>query len=269
MSIFIAELALLSIILTICAMLAMSLIVKAFKLVRENYRGNLIPTGFGFVLVMAAVPLWWANPLSRGYGDFIGLVVGFGVLGLIDDIYGTREAGGFKGHLRLLANGKISTGLIKAVGGGILGLGIGLIAADFNWALGILNGLVISLSANTLNLLDLRPGRAVSCWWLGMLALGFSPSARHLIVYMLPVFIPAIWLSVLDRSAKVMIGDAGSNALGAILGLAIVLSLGWPAKLALIIVMAAVNIYSEKYSISRLIENNAVLTRLDRLLGER
>jgi len=78
-----------------------------------------------------------------------------------------------------------------------------------------------------------------------------------------------LWLSVLDRSAKVMLGDAGSNVLGAILGLAIVLSLGVPAKIAIVILMAAVNIYSEKYSISRLIENNSFLTRLDRLLGER
>ena len=252
-----------SALLTIIAMPIMSVLARWLKLYRENFRGDRIPTGYGFVLVLAASPLliWQWLPLAA--------IVGFGILGLIDDIFGNRDVGGFRGHIRLLTKGKVSTGLIKAVGGGFLGLSIGAYAAKGDPAIGILNGFVICLAANTLNLLDLRPGRAVSCWWLGMLALGLAPSARPLVIYMLPVFIPAIWLSVLDRSAKVMLGDAGSNVLGAILGLAIVMSLGVPAKLAILILMAAVNIYSEKYSISRLIENNGFLTRLDRLLGER
>jgi UDP-GlcNAc:undecaprenyl-phosphate GlcNAc-1-phosphate transferase len=255
-----------SAVLMVCGLFVMGLF--AHGLTRENFRGDRIPTGYGFALVIAAGPIWALRPF-RGDALFFWLVLGFGILGLIDDIFGNREAGGFKGHLRLLAKGKVSTGLIKALGGGILGLAIGLIVADFNWAIGILNGLMISLCANTLNLLDLRPGRAVSCWWLGVLALGLTYHAGAVVNVMLPVFIPVLWLSVLDRSARVMIGDAGSNVLGAILGLAVVMSLGVPAKLALVILMAAVNIYSEKCSISRLIENNAVLTRLDRLLGER
>lgn len=249
--------------LTILAMLIMSMLAKGFRLTRRNFRGDSIPTGYGFVLVMAAAPLLRWERLS------LAAVLGFGILGLIDDIYGTREVGGFRGHIRLLTKGKVSTGLIKAVGGGLVGLSIGAYAAGGDLALGILYGLVICLCANALNLLDLRPGRAVSCWWLGMLALGLVPSARHMVVHVLPVFIPALWLSVLDRSAKVMLGDAGSNVLGAVLGLAIVMSLGLPAKIAIVILMAAVNIYSEKYSISRLIESNRFLTRLDRLLGKR
>ena len=263
----IARLAVVSVILTACSVLVMSVLVKRWKLERENFRGDPIPTGYGFMLVIAAVPVYvW---LGAQAGLFLGLVLGFGVLGLIDDIYGTREAGGFRGHLRLLLKGRVSTGLVKAIGGGLLSLAAGMVAAKGAPTAGILNALVISFSANTLNLLDLRPGRAVSCFWVGMLALGFVPPARSLAPYLLPVMIPALWLSVLDRSAKVMLGDAGSNVLGAVLGLAIVLSLGVPAKLVLVILMAAVNIYSEKYSISRLIENNGFLTRLDRLLGER
>ena len=252
-----------SALLTIIAMPIMSMLSKAFRLTRENFKGHRIPTGYGFVLVLAASPLliWETLPLAA--------ILGFGVLGLIDDIFGNREVGGFGGHIRLLAKGKVSTGLMKAVGGAVLGFSIGAYAAHGDPAIGILDGLVICLSANTLNLLDLRPGRAVSCWWLGVLALGLTYHAGAVVNVMLPVFIPVLWLSVLDRSAKVMLGDAGSNVLGAVLGLAIVMSLGVPAKIAIVILMVAVNIYSEKYSISRLIENNAVLTRLDRLLGER
>ena len=251
----------------------MRALVRIWRLERKNFKGSLIPGGFGFMLVPAAIPVYagilFLSPNSHAW-LFITAVVGFGTLGLIDDIFGTREAGGFGGHFGLLKKGKVSTGLLKAVLGGIMSLVLGGIIANFRPAETFLNGIVISLSANLLNLLDLRPGRAVSCFWVGLLATvavkGGSPSLRHDLI---PIIVPAVWLTMLDRSAKVMLGDAGSNLLGAVLGLTIVYSSSLPVKLVLVASMIGVHIFAERYSISKLIESNRILRRVDRLLGER
>ena len=264
----------LSLAFTLIAVRAMWALAKAWKLRRRNFRGDSIPTGFGFAIVLVAAPVYAAmlgagaqRTLTTAY---LAAVIGFGALGLLDDIHGTRDVGGFKGHIGLLRKGRLSTGLLKALGGGVLGLALGFMISPSDPKVGIANGILIALAANTLNLLDFRPGRAVSCFWAGVLAL----AATHFRSQsdwqeLVPVIVPAIWLTGLDRSARVMLGDAGSNVLGAALGLALACGLGLPAKLALIAVMVGVNVYSEKHSISKLIEHNRLLRGLDRLLGVR
>jgi hypothetical protein len=198
------------------------------------------------------------------------LVLGFGLFGLIDDIYGNREAGGFSGHLSLLRKGKMSTGLLKAAVGGILGLFTGWIISGYHPVEAIINGLLICLAANTLNLLDLRPGRAVSCFWVGLAFVGMTAHLGALLWdNIIIIIIPAILLTILDRKAIVMLGDAGSNVLGVVLGVMMAYAFSLPVKLAVIAVFIGVNVYSEKYSISKLIESNRVLRRIDGLLGER
>ena len=51
-----------------------------------------------------------------------GAGVVLAVLGYLDDVRGDRRAGGFAGHVRELVHGRITTGLVKAVGGGVVGL---------------------------------------------------------------------------------------------------------------------------------------------------
>ncbi len=262
-----------SLVLTIIAVPVMRLLAVSWHLERKNFKGKTIPAGFGFLLVLVAVPLYGLLLVLHVGGHiwaFLFAVLGFGAVGLIDDIYGTREAGGFRGHIGLLKKGKVSTGLLKAVVGGMLGLILGFVAAGFDPVQGFLNGFLISLCANTLNLLDLRPGRAVSCFWVGILALFFARTGRlSEWQSLLPILTPAVLLTVQDRSARVMLGDAGSNALGAVLGLALVYEIGFPMKVAVLLVMVIVHLYAEKYSISKLIESNRILRYVDRLLGER
>jgi UDP-GlcNAc:undecaprenyl-phosphate/decaprenyl-phosphate GlcNAc-1-phosphate transferase len=256
------------------AALIMGVLVRGLHLQRENFRGESIPTAYGFTIVVAALPVYALMLAARApiphTAVFLSAIAGFGILGLVDDIYGTREAGGFRGHLGLLRQGRFSTGLLKAAVGGLLGLLLGLVAAGGRPIDGLVNAFVISLSANFLNLLDLRPGRAVSCFWVGLLLLVALGLGRLVSWWQIaPLILPTAWVTVLDRRARVMLGDAGSNALGAVLGLAIVYQFGLPAKLAALGLILAVNVYSEKRSISRLIESNRVLHAVDRLLGER
>jgi len=262
-----------SLALTATAVPAMWALTRRWKLERTNFKGKRIPTGFGFLLVLAAAPVYAAMTvlfmMDALAGTFLLMVLGFGILGLLDDAHGTREAGGFRGHLSLLLQGRISTGLIKAVGGGVLGLGVGAVIAGFDPAMSLVFGLTIALMANFLNLLDLRPGRAVSCFWVGVLVLVVTYPGRMVVFpWLIPILVPAVWLTVLDRSARVMMGDAGSNVLGAILGLAIV-SVRHEAILVVLLFLIAVHIYAEMYSISELMAHNRVLRGIDRLLGER
>lgn len=260
----------------ICVLISipiMRMIVRKTKLQRINFKGQSIPAGYGFIITMAAVPVYIvmaiAPVMSRDAWSYIIAVLGFGILGLADDIYGTREAGGFKGHFSLLLKGRVTTGIIKVFAGGILSLLLGLVIAGYHPMAIIVNGLLIALSANTLNLLDLRPGRAVSFFWLGLIILILIFPKSIFLVMLLPVIIPCLYLTILDRSAKVMLGDAGSNVLGAVLGVSFAMATGSPYKIAIIILLICIHVYAEKYSISRLIESNRILRRIDRLLGER
>lgn len=260
----------------ICVMISipiMKLIVRKVDLLRVNFKGQRIPAGYGFIILMAAVPVYMMMSIGDGYSrnawTYIITILGFGILGLVDDIHGTRETGGFRGHFSFLLKGKVTTGIAKVVVGGILSLMLGLIIAGYQPMAIIANGLLIALSANMLNLLDLRPGRAISCFWLVLVILIVIFPKGIFYVMLMPVIIPSLYLTILDRSARVMLGDAGSNVLGAVLGVSFAVVAGFPWKLVMIFILICIHIYAEKYSISGLIESNRILRRIDRLLGER
>ncbi|MDI6829464.1 MAG: hypothetical protein QME62_13385 [Armatimonadota bacterium] len=264
-----------SLLLTLFAILVVNSLIKKLNLLRQNFRGDKIPTGYGLILILSSAPLYALMCVTAPSGElralmFLITVVMFGAVGFIDDLFGTREVGGFKGHFGLLLHGKLTTGAIKAIIGGLVALALGVVIAKKELSVAILNALLIVFSANSLNLLDLRPGRAVSFFWIGLLALAilklFHLSIWHELVILMPA---AIWLTLLDRSAKIMLGDAGSNTLGAILGLAFALEIGVVGKLIIVIFLGALQVYAEKYSITKLIEGNRIMREIDRRMGVR
>ncbi len=250
----------------------MKWIVKKADLYRLNFKGNRIPVGFGFIVAIIAVPLYILVSYLFGFPKisilFLLVILAFGILGLIDDIYGSRNTGGFRGHLSKLLKGKVTTGAVKAIGGGIISLILGYLLAGNIYA-GILNGLLIALSANTLNLFDLRPGRSLFIFWLGLLMLLLISPTKLMAALLIPVIIPVVWLTYFDRNASIMIGDAGSNTIGAVLGMSYSFVLDEVWKIVLIILLALIHVYSEKNSITKLIEHNKILNRIDQLLGKR
>ncbi len=240
--------------------------------VERNFRGDLIPASYGVIPLIwfATVALVYRSSSHRWFsGSSTGLaavVVGFGLLGLADDVWGDKSIKGLKGHLRAaLTERRITTGFTKAVGG----LALGGVAAGIlggSPASMVVNTLIISLAANCINLLDLRPGRAgaVSIL-LGILLLiarrGTSPG-------LLFVLLPAIPVYLRDAKAQVMMGDVGSNLLGASLGLA---ACGLPAvaRVTLVALLIAFHLLTERLSLTRLIEQTPWLARLDRMTGVR
>jgi UDP-N-acetylmuramyl pentapeptide phosphotransferase/UDP-N-acetylglucosamine-1-phosphate transferase len=145
---------------------------------RTNFEGKQVPTACGVVLLVAVLPTLACAVVSHPHRPeavlFAFAAPAFALLGLVDDIWGDRSAGGFKGHLKSLLAGKITTGVIKALFGGAAALGCGFALAFRKGALSSTHGLIerqsllqnsveavltaalIALCANGLNLLDTR-----------------------------------------------------------------------------------------------------------------
>ncbi|NIM04725.1 MAG: glycosyltransferase [Armatimonadetes bacterium] len=230
---------------------------------RRNYLELLIPTSVGVLFFF----IWWGTSfwLHMGLPQTVGalLMVTWGILGLLDDRAFSRKTRGFRGHIKALLKGKFTSGAAKLFVGGGISLFAGWLISSGNLPIAILNGLLIALCTNFLNLLDLQPGRALKGFFvLGILAWILNPEMGTLLA---PIFAAAIIYAPLDLGARAMMGDLGSNILGAMAGLALALSLGMEGKIILALILAAIHLYAEIGSISTLIEKIPPLRWLDRL----
>ncbi len=242
-------------------------------LTRENYRGRPLPVPLGIVIVpvamIALIPVMLLARLTEAdvYPDNLGFAVifvpGVALLGLVDDVLsGTGR--GWRGHGRDVMSGALSTGLLKAAG--TLGLAL-LVAsslpgsdADF-----LLAAAVLVLATNAFNLLDLRPGRSAKGFVL--LGIGLTIATQNtealagLGLFIAPVLVAGFY----DLREKAMLGDAGSNAIGALGGLWIVLTMDQNGQLIALGVLFLINLFGEFRSISNLIEKVPGLRHLDSL----
>ncbi|MGC4042850.1 MAG: hypothetical protein QM758_03525 [Armatimonas sp.] len=241
---------------------------KRLGLVKPNFQGIEIPAACGLTFVLAA-PLALAWP-KGGIPALTALI--FGLFGLIDDIKGDRSVGGFKGHLKALFSGKATTGSIKLVGGGFTALaGAGALfwtgaVTPFWAAYTILGGALVALSANAVNLLDTRPGRAQFGFLLLLLPSLLTAKTMPAI---LPVLLAALIEWPFDARAKSMMGDTGANCLGALAGMLALQSLPLWGQGVLLALLLTLNLLSERYSIQKTIQSTPWLNWVDRYLGIR
>ncbi len=270
------------------------------SLQRTNYRGLRLPTAAGIVFAPAFLLLWiptmlvvWTShfPPFRGtlYGMDVMLVtvLGFCLLGLLDDVAGDSGAKGFKGHFSEALHGRYTTGLVKA----FLGFAVALVALFYPviifpqgtpasaYGVWVLDAALVALTANFLNLLDLRPGRAVKVFlpafvlcfgltWRFTATPGTVVALQPTYFWLTPALVVLAVALVLfpgDLREKFMLGDAGSNVLGAAIGLGLVFGLSFWWRLGVLILMLILNILSEKYSFSKAISSNRALNWIDSL----
>ena len=107
-----------------------------------------------------------------------------------------------------------------------------------------------------LNQLDTRPGRALKAFLAGA-ALVRGPAKGYV-----PI---AVLLAPYDLREMTMLGDAGANALGALLGFGSVGKLTARGQLFAIAALAGLTAAGEARSLGELIEHTPVVSRLDRL----
>ncbi|MEO3792070.1 hypothetical protein ABGB14_17815 [Nonomuraea sp. B10E15] len=239
---------------------------------RKNHRGEPITLLEGPAFVAGASAAAALAPGIPGRVRAAALLAGAGsgALGAYDDLYGTTASKGFKGHLTALARGEVTSGAVKILGIGAAGLGAAALVSD-GPADTLVNGAAIAGAANLANLFDLRPGRAIK---VGLLAGGpllaasvlrDSPAAAALAA--VPLGAAAALLPD-DLGERAMLGDAGANSLGALLGLAAVTKLGRPGRYVLLGTVVALTAAAEKISFTKVIAGNPVLNRLD-MMGRR
>lgn len=251
-------------------------------LVRSNYRGAPLVTAVGVlipltvVLAAAAAQLFvlaaertpsWLRPIGTSVPAAVPTAVGFALLGLFDDIAGEGQSGGFRGHFRELARGRLTSGMIKLVGGAALGVVVAQwLSRGDEGVLGALrDGALIALAANLANLLDRAPGRAVKFSALAFGALALSSRSPVLVGPAVGVG-AGLGLLAPDLRERCMLGDAGSNALGALCGLAALAAMPTPtARWLTVAALLGLNLLSEVRSFSRIIDAVPPLRWFDRL----
>ena len=234
--------------------------VNGLRLTRPNYRSRPLPTAVGLIFPAAAVLSWFA--LRTHELPPLILACAMGAVGLLDDIVRSPERG-LKGHLRALLRGRITSGAVKAIVGGGTCVAIGLWLNRWRAWPGIADGLLIALCANALNLLDRAPGRALKAFFVGAALCAFIDPG--VLWWLAPVMWVAAVYAGVDLFEQAMMGDAGSNSLGAFLGLALVQALPLWGRLAALALLAAMHIYCERRSLSQTIQGNRLLRWLDNL----
>jgi hypothetical protein len=245
-------------------------------LARDNYRGRRVAFPAGAVLVacslIALAPLAILDDradvdlLDPDLRRWAVYVLGVALLGLLDDALGAHESAprGWRGHARALAAGRFSTGVIKAIGALALAAYAtsGLGDRDFAYVADLL---LLLLTTNLFNLLDLRPGRVEKVFVALLAALCIGALTAEPLE-LLGIFIgPVLVVAAYTLRERAMLGDIGANLVGALAGVALLVTLGETGRYVALGVVAALNIYGEFRSISRTIDGVPLLRSLDSL----
>lgn len=250
-------------------------LLRAEVFTRTNFRGQPIATAGGLVVVLAflvveaglrvleaATDTVHAPPSTR-LGALV-MVLGFGLVGFLDDVVGSRAVTGFRGHLSALAGGELTTGSIKLIGGAAVA--VVSVGVTTDAVADLLRGAVlVALAANLGNLLDLAPARttkAATLVLVPLLAVASPPEE----LWWAAVVVGSAWmLAVRELQEVVMLGDTGANVVGAACGLALVHWGDGTTEWVALVVVVLLNALAELVSFSRVISAVAPLRLLDEL----
>jgi UDP-N-acetylmuramyl pentapeptide phosphotransferase/UDP-N-acetylglucosamine-1-phosphate transferase len=236
---------------------------------RMNYAGRRVTLLGGPALAASATAtaVLGAPPGTRAAAAVVSAVSG--LVGGYDDLAGARPEQardkGLAGHLAALREGRVSAGAVKVAGIGAAAAVAAVLTRRGTGAGALVDGVLttglVAGTANLVNLLDLRPGRAgkaavlLAGATLGGPAGGLVAGPLGATLGVLPA----------DLGERVMLGDCGANAIGALLGLRLAALPGRGSRAGLLGLVTALTLASEKVSFTRVIESTPGLRELDRL----
>lgn len=246
-----------------------------FKLLKEhnltgiNYQGEKIITGAGLaiysnILLVLMLILFLSHELIVPLLIFLLSSTLIIMVGFLDDLWGDSSIKGFSGHIQAMSKGQLTTGSIKALMGLVVSMFSSYYYSD-NLTQFIINTLLLALTINTLNLMDLRPGRAVKFFLMAALILLFGYGLKQESQWLLLVMGALLAYISNDLKGEVMLGDAGSNLLGFILGFYVVLVADFVTKIICLFFLVLLHWYGEKHSLTKFIARVKILNYLDSL----
>ncbi len=233
---------------------------------RTNHRGEPVTLLEGPAVAVGAIAgvlSWRLTGSASGRASAAIAIGGAGAaaFGAYDDLAGSGDRRGFRGHLGALRHGEVTTGAVKLGGIGATGI-VSAVLAGGSPADVIVNAGLVAGGANLLNLFDLRPGRAIKVAVASGTLIGAAGQDS-----VAPPVAAALALLPEDLGERAMLGDAGANALGAMLG-ASAAGLSRPTRIMLLAGIAGLTAASEKVSFTKVIERTPALRWLD-MLGRR
>ncbi len=230
---------------------------------KKNYLGRKVFFPAGLLLPLSVYPIFLIiiklQILDREFAVLAIFYSGSVLLGgIIDDLWGQEQIKGFKGHIKELLSGSISTGILKII---TAVLGIAPLAAYLakNWFAFLSYFFLGLLVINVFNSLDLRPGRCLkgliffllllSPWMFGKIACLLMGTVLGHIYF--------------DLKQKMMLGDSGAGYLGSLAAILLIQSGQDLLIFIFTILFLLFNLFTELRSISGVIDNNRVLQNLD------
>ena len=225
----------------------------------ENHRGVMVPRTLGILLVVCAgvstlvLAMTDSSPqrvTRAGWGVVVASFLVFAA-GLVDDL---SPAGprGVRNHLRGLASGRMTTGIVKLVVVTAAAIVAVALQGGTTILVRIAGVLLVAGCANLWNGLDVRPGRALKFGFLAMLGVATAP-AWHLPT--LPGVgigtLVALWPDLRERG---MLGDGGANLLGFTIGMGLYLVLADTWIIVAAAVALALNVVADTATLSLVID---------------
>jgi len=234
----------------------------------RNHRGQLLPLTLGWsvagasavVLAVGAVADAVAGRVRRP--SELWAVVSIAIVfaaGVLDDRQPSRRRG-LVAHLTALTRGEVTTGIVK-LAAAVLAAAVWVAAGRNPFWRAALGVPVIAGCANLFNLLDVAPGRALK----GAIFAGAALAIVRIDALVLVTIGVSLGVLVPDVRERAMLGDAGSNVVGLLLGIALFDRLGTVGLAVALAVILALHALAETVSFSRIIEVTPPLRWVDRL----
>jgi UDP-N-acetylmuramyl pentapeptide phosphotransferase/UDP-N-acetylglucosamine-1-phosphate transferase len=239
---------------------------KTRGMIVKNYRGQPVVTSMGLTFIfpcaLSIIPFMVAG-IEPEHMAFLTVVTSLTLTGFIDDVLGEATIKGIKGHVAELIKGRISTGGVKLIITALVGMFVSRYYHKSLIAWGVY-ALLFSLFVNFINLMDLRPGRAIKVFLLSVILLmilgGFSN------VWILTPVLTALPFHMKgEMEEKYMLGDTGANLLGGIAGFYAIKAVTLAPAAVMAAVLLSIHVIAEYRSLSRFIESIPALRFIDQL----